>query len=113
MIAFGLFLFSCNNVSTNTTQNPIDTSVSIPERHKDNKMLELAKSYVDSSTQMMKKGFTKEVNKSKSQKEVSLYMDSVFAISKRMQPNDTLQLHDYRLSELNKMLDWMVANGYK
>ncbi|WP_024568750.1 hypothetical protein [Elizabethkingia anophelis] len=90
--------------------NAIDYQAEIEINGEDPKMIE-ARKILDESTSYVKKGILKEMSNNEVNNKINPLMKKYEALKKDLNPKEVEQLENYRMKEINKVLDLQMQNN--
>jgi len=98
IICILVFLISCDDQAKKSSNILATRDTSIV-------LVDSAKYFIDRANDFVIKGIKKEMKQSKVNDSLKPYMDKYFEIYKRLKPEDTLLLQEYRVKKINELID--------
>lgn len=100
---------SCNNSQSVSTKKGTDSVKKVETKKVDYKVLvDSAKFLLNDANFYMEKGVKKQMLPSQVNAKVKPLMDNFFVVYSQLPPSDTLEVYNYRIDLLNKLIDLQV-----
>lgn len=93
-------LISCNN-KKNENLEQIEKQVSLKDS---------AISYLNKADSIVRKGIKKEISQDNVNSQITPLMDKYHKLMKKMPLIDSIEVHEYRIEQVNKLIDFQAEN---